>query len=97
MSSQAEVIVVGGPSDTQQAKGSSRSSRAPSVSSVPTVGSASLDALLHRIEETKSQLEETPNTTNRLEQQARLKSLVENLAAAAAEVERQELDCQSVE
>jgi hypothetical protein len=100
MSSRAEVIVVGGPSDKQQAKGSSRGSHAPSVqsaSSVPSVGSASLDALLHRIEETKSQLEETPNTTNRLEQQARLKSLVENLAAAAAEVERQELDCQSVE
>jgi hypothetical protein len=47
-----------------------------------------LDALLNRIEETKAELEQTPITTNRLEQQTRLKSLIETLAAAADEVEQ---------
>jgi hypothetical protein len=66
------------------------SSGASSSSAAVSIGSATLDALLFRIEETKAQLEETPNTTNRLEQQSRLKALIENLASAAAAV--QELD-----
>jgi uncharacterized Zn finger protein (UPF0148 family) len=95
---QPEVIVIGGPFH-KQAKGSStKALPASTVSSgddASSMGSSTLDALLNRIEETKAQLEEAPNTTNRLEQQARLKSLVETLTAAADEMERKELDCLS--
>jgi hypothetical protein len=93
---QPEVIVIGGPMD-KQTKRSSKSLPLPSGSNGDnaSVGSSTLDALLDRIEETKAQLEETPNTNNRSEQQARLKSLIETLAAAADEVERKELDCLS--
>jgi hypothetical protein len=94
---QPEVIVIGGPLD-KQAKRLPRGLPAPSGSTGDdgSIGSTTLDALLNRIEETKAELEQTPSTTNnRLEQQNRLKALIETLAAAADEVERKELDCLS--
>jgi hypothetical protein len=94
---QPEVIVIGGPIDKQTKRSSKNLTLPPSGSNGDdaSIGSTTLDALLHRIEETKAQLEETPSTTNRLEQQTRLKALIETLAAAADEVERKELDCLS--
>jgi uncharacterized Zn finger protein (UPF0148 family) len=93
---QPEVIVIGGPLD-KQAKRSSKGLPAPSGSPGDdfSIGDSTLDALMNRIEETKAELEQTPSTTNRLEQQTRLKALIETLAAAADEVEQKELDCLS--
>lgn len=93
---QPEVIVIGGPLD-KQVKRSPKGLPAPSGSTGDdaSIESSTLDALLNRIEVTKAELEQTPRTTNRVEQQTRLKALIGTLSAAADEVERQEMDCLS--
>jgi hypothetical protein len=89
---QPEVIVNGGPLDKQAKRSQGGLRRANRPGDTSSIGSSTRRSL-NRIEETKAELEQTPSTTNRLEQQNRLKALIETLAAAADEVERKELDC----
>lgn len=81
------ILVEGGPfdSDNHDVEGSKLIIR-----SGESVGSATLDAIMSRIEETKAQLAETPNSSDGFIKQQKLRELIDNLALAADEIETQD-------
>lgn len=80
------VVVEGGPLDPNN-----KESDTPiSGRSGQSVGSATLDAVLARIEKTKAQLENAPVSEDGLAKPQKLRQLIDNLAIAAEEIEKQD-------